>query len=77
MAKHHIMGGSLEINGTTVTAGVHVGPNEFVPTNIRYVQGDTSDSLPGETVVQFMGRIYENSTGCLVRGNFRMNQAAY
>jgi len=76
MAKHHIMGGSLEVEGTTVTAGVHVGPNEWVPTNIRYIQAEVSEMIPGETLGEFMGRIYENSTGCLVRGTFQMNQMA-
>jgi hypothetical protein len=55
----------------TCSAPGHDGPSEFEIKNIRYVQGKVSDMKKGETVQAFMERIYTNSTGCLIRKDFK------
>lgn len=71
---YHIFPGSLELSGTIVTAGVHTGPSEFVPENLRYVSGDGAKGLPDDTLNSFLIRIYETSEGCIARGDFKMKE---
>lgn len=70
---HFILPGSFEAEGTMLTAGVHVGESEFAPKGLRYIQADLSKMHKDETALTFMARIYDNSTGCLVKGGFKEN----
>lgn len=38
---------------------------------LRYVEGRIDDGLPDDTVESFLFRIYDNSSGCLMKGTFR------
>lgn len=65
-----ILGGSLEREGDTLVAGVHSGPSEFEIKDIRYVRGKISDMKTRETIGEFLDRVYQNSTGCVIRKDF-------
>lgn len=69
---HFILPGSLEIDDGVVTAAVHTGANEFdVKGNgLRYVTANLSEAFSGETLTEFLVRIYEDSTGCLIKDTF-------
>lgn len=71
MTAHHILPGSAEIDGTIVTAAVHTGPNEWTPQNLRYVQADIFKGKKTDSVLSFLADVYDNSEGCLVKGNFK------
>ena len=70
-----ILPGSLSVEGTIVTGALHTGSNEwdYNMDNIRYVEGDTKTMKPDDTILSFLTRIYNNSTGCLVRKTFKVN----
>lgn len=69
---HHVLPGSFEQDGTNITAAVHVGDSEWVPKELRYIKGDMAEGQEGDTLISFLGRIYDNSTGCLMKGDFAM-----
>ena len=69
----HILPGSTEVEDNMLTAGVHTGPSEFDIQNLRYVRGDLATATPSDTGQSFLFRIYENSTGCLLKGGFKLN----
>lgn len=69
----HILPGSVEVNGNIITAGVHEGSNEWDLKNLRYIEGDTSKANKGEKLLEFLSRIYDNSTGCLIHKTFKVN----
>ncbi|MCZ7862537.1 hypothetical protein O9X98_14275 [Agrobacterium salinitolerans] len=75
MTTHHIVPGSVEMDGTTVTAAVHTGQNEWTPQNLRYVRADISTGAKTDSVLSFLAGVYDNSEGCLVKGDFKMKQA--
>ena len=71
MSKHHIFPGSITVGDTFVTAGVHMGPSEYQPVDLRYVRAKIpTNPDPSVTVQDLMTSAYENSTGCLVHGTF-------
>lgn len=72
---HHILPGSIEMDGSTVKAAVHTGPSEWTPQNLRYVQADISAGKKGGSVLSFLANIYDNSEGCLLNGDFKMKAA--
>lgn len=67
-----ILPGSIENDGHTVRAAVFVGTSEWDVDHatLRYVEGRIDDGLPDDTVESFLFRIYDNSTGCLLKGGF-------
>lgn len=65
--------GSAEVDGNVLRAGVHTGNSEWDIQNLRYIEVPTSEMREGENVGQFLGRIYEDSTGCLVKHDFKRN----
>lgn len=67
-----ILVGSLEWNKHMITAGVLEYSSEFEFENLRYVHGKISDMKPGETILSFLDRIYQNSTGCLIKQDFKL-----
>lgn len=71
---HFILPGSFEISDTTLTAGVHTGANDWDIKNLRYVSVDANEALPGDSALDLLGRIYDNSTGCLLSYNFKRNK---
>ncbi len=54
-----------------LTAGIHVGKNEWDIKDLRYVEASKDEAKPEDTFRVFFGRIYDNSTGCVVIGNFK------
>ena len=71
---HHILPGSFELNGAIAIAGVHTGANEWDVKDLRYVRCDLS-SVKDKTrsVSDVFGEVYDNSTGCMVEGDFKLN----
>lgn len=69
----HILPGSMEIENDSIVAGVHTGPSEFQTENLRYIEASTDDAQPGDTIIDLLSRVYDNSTGCLVKGTFKLN----
>jgi hypothetical protein len=70
-----ILPGSLEMEDGVITAGVHTGPSEFEVESLRFVEAPRGTSLPGESILEFMGRVYDNSEGCLLKGDFKVKEA--
>ena len=69
----HIMPGSLEVEDGYITAGVHNGPSEWQPKDLRYIKIQIPENpAAGQTVDDLMTWGYENSEGCLINGGFRM-----
>jgi len=69
-----VLGGSLELVGKTVQAGVLVGTHAFdMNDTLRYVAGSTSKMQPNETVEEYLFRVYDNSTGSLLTNDFDDN----
>lgn len=70
--RKFILPGSIEHDQSTVRGAVFIGVSEYGVTHetLRYVEGSISDDLPDDTVESFVFRIYDNSTGCLLKGNF-------
>lgn len=71
MPQYQLLIGSLEIDDNTVTAGVHTGPSPSEPENLRYVRASFDEGREDETPIAFLGRIYEDSEGCLLLGTFK------
>lgn len=72
--SHHVFPGSLQIDDSIVKAGVHVGDNAYTPKDLRYVQFDMNTIEDKKrTLENILGEVYDNSTGCLINGNFKMN----
>jgi hypothetical protein len=69
MTTHHVLPGSIEMDGTIVKAAVHTGPSEWTPQNLRYVQADVSAGKKGDSILPFLANVYDNSEGCLLNGN--------
>ncbi len=71
--RKFMLPGSFEHNGSMVRAGVFVGVSEYGVNHetLRYVEGRIDDGLPDDTIESFLFRIYDNSTGCLLKGNFK------
>lgn len=70
---HFVLPGSLEVSGGVVTAGVHVGAHEWDIKGIRYVSGEVAGfGDKAATVGEFLGLIYDNSTGSLTHGDFKV-----
>lgn len=70
----HILPGSMEVDDGVIIAGVHTGPSEFQPENLRYIQAEIGNGQPGDTIIDLMGRVYDNSTGCMVKGTFKVSE---
>ncbi len=70
---HHVLPGSMEINGKRITAGVHKGAHEWDIQEIRFVTVDTTGADPSEKLIDLLARVYENSTGCVSFRTFKMN----
>lgn len=74
MTQKFILPGSVECDDETLTAGILEGTHEFdINNTLRYVQGKIKDMQKGETLISFMSRIYDNSTGCLIKRTFKRN----
>lgn len=66
-----VLGGSLEVSATVVTGAVFEGAHEWdTNSTLRYVQGDIKRAEKGDSLETLLFRVYDNSTGCLVRGTF-------
>ena len=72
---HHILPGSIEVDDGIAQAGVHTGPNEWTPQNLRYVRAKVPLAAKDETIQAFFARVYDNSEGCLLKGDFKMKEA--
>lgn len=70
--KYKILPGSLEMDGTVVTAGVHTGPEDWKQENLRFVRIDWSEHKDVKNVGDLLAHAYENSEGCIINGDFRM-----
>ena len=73
MTKKFILPGSFEVDGRTVTAGIVEGNHSFDVTGgkLRYIEANTSDMKPDDTVESLLFRVHDNSTGCLIKGDFK------
>ena len=71
--RKFLLPGSYEHLGETVRGAVFIGTSEYGVTydTLRYVEGRIDDVLPDDTVESFLFRIYDNSSGCLMKGTFR------
>ena len=69
----HILPGSLEVDGTIVTAGVHAGGSDWNVVGLRYLQLEKEDWQEGDVLIQALDRLYDNSTGSLLTGDFKRN----
>lgn len=71
--RKFILSGSIEYDGNIVKGAVFVGASEWGVTydTLRYIQGSISDGLPDDTIESFLFRIYDNSNGCLLKGDFK------
>lgn len=67
---HQIVLGSIEVDGSWVTGGVHTGGLK----DLRYVRADITTGQPGDTVLSLLSRTYDNSTGCLIKNSFKLNE---
>lgn len=69
---YQVVPGSLTVEGSIVTAGVHTGPTEWQVENIRYVRADLSSVADrNRTLVDILSETYDNTVGCLVQGGFK------
>lgn len=70
--RKFILPGSIENDDEIVRGAVFVGVNEWAVEHatLRYVEGPIDSGLPDDTIESFLFRIYDNSTGCLLKGNF-------
>lgn len=69
---YQVVPGSLEVDGSTVTGGVHTGPSEWQVENLRYVRADLSTVTEKErTLVDILSETYDNTVGCLLQGGFK------
>lgn len=73
---HHILPGSLEIDGTRVTAGVHVGEHEWDTKDLRYVTVDWALHQNIATLGELLSYAYDNSEGSLTKHDFKMKGAS-
>ncbi len=69
--NHQILPGSLEIENDVLTAGVHTGTTEWDIVGLRYVRGNVAMMYKADTVLTFLGRIYDTTEGCLINGSFK------
>jgi hypothetical protein len=69
---HHILPGSLEVDGTTVVAGVHTGAHEWdvQNTGLRYIRASMVGGAG--TLMDLLAKTYDNSEGCLITHTFKM-----
>ena len=72
----HIFPGSLEWDGRTLRAAVHKGDSEYDPVDLRYVQTTLEGGPKGRTALECLTEVYNNSTGCLMKGTFKRNDHA-
>ena len=72
---HYILPGSFETERGVVRAGVHTGSSEFQIENLRYVEAKILDLPDTDTVAEAIFNVYDNSEGCLLKGDFRMKDS--
>lgn len=65
-----VLPGSIEVSGTWIIAGVHSGSNEWDIKNLRYIKADFSGVEKGTTMIELLSSVYDNTTGCLIKGDF-------
>lgn len=73
MTTYYILPGTLEVEDNKIIAGLHTGPDEFTVRDLRYIEAPLPEKPddPSETVLSYLGRVYEETEGCIVLGNFR------
>jgi hypothetical protein len=76
MMAHQLLPGSLSVEGTTVTAGVHTGSSEWDIQNLRYVRFDWEKHDRVSKLIDLLGYTYDNSEGCLAKRTFKMKEGA-
>lgn len=70
---YQVVPGSLQVDGTILTAGVHNGASEWDIKNVRYLRADLSlITDKNRTMIDILSEVYDNSVGCMVNGGFKL-----
>lgn len=70
---YHMLPGSFENDDGIITVGVHNGPNEFSMQGLRYLRVNINEiEDKSQSIIELLGKVYENSEGCVLQNNFQM-----